>query len=372
MNLRGHFGLFTVILSACAPATAADPVTTLTIARKVGGKGRQIVKLSSYPGVLLMQGMAELALASGDATDLEAARQALLPYATGKATIGGNFVSYRRGGNGAALLLLHAKLPEGRQHIGSAAADMHQRSARSKEGIILASFCAGSERVFIDTAFAVTPFLLWTGLAVDEEPYIEDAWQQIKKLHDILWDPATGLYHQGRGFQGDGVVSTDHWSRGNGWAALSWAALIGHLRSGDPRRRDAEKLFRQFVRSAARFQDAEGMWHQEMTSFESPSYAETSGTGLLLYAVGVGIERGVLDSSYREIFKRGLRGYLNYIGVDGSITHTSRSLLCPGNGTPEAYCSRTWVLNDAHAFGPAVLAFAQAHRIGIERIELAR
>jgi len=198
--------------------------------------------------------------------------------------------------------------------------------------------------------------------------YIEDAWQQIHRLHLVLLDPEHGLYHQGRGFQGEGVLSADHWSRGNGWAALSWAALVGHLPDDDPRRPEIEKLFREFMAAAVRYQDADGMWRQEMTLHDERSYPETSGTGLLLFAMGVGIERGVLDASYRRHFLRGLRGYLRYIEPDGSVSHTCRGTLCPDDGSIQAYLKRPWVMNDPHAFGPAVLALVQAHRIGMEQI----
>ncbi len=374
--------LMVAVLCLCASGAwtvdciAAEPVETLALARTVARKGVDSMSLKHYTGVLLMHGMAELALAGGEADDLEAARKLLLPFATGEDTMGGNFVSYRCGGNGAALLLLKGKLPEGRERIVATAEAMHRRSPRSSDRIITArQFLAGNratDGVFIDTAFAVTPFLAWTGLAVENDDYIEDAWQQIHRLHQVLLDREHGLYHQGRGFQGKGVVSADHWSRGNGWAALSWAALVGYLPDDHPRRAEVDKLFREFMAAVVRHQDDDGMWRQEMTLHDERSYPETSGTGLLLFAMGVGIERGVLDDSFREPFLRGLRGYLKYIGPDGSVGHTCRGTLCPGDGSIEAYLERPWVMNDSHAFGPAVLALVQAHRIGIERIEAER
>ncbi|MDY0165630.1 MAG: glycoside hydrolase family 88 protein [Thermoguttaceae bacterium] len=355
-----------------AVSTAAEQVETLALARTVARKGIANISLKNYMGVLLMHGMAELALASGEPDDLEAARKLLLPFATGEDTMGGNFVSYRCGGNGAALLLLKGKLPEGRQRIAETAEEMHRRSPRSSDRIIgmerILSGPRATDGAFIDTAVAVTPFLAWTGLAIGNDDYIEDAWQQIHRLHVVLLDREHGLYHQGRGFQGEGVVSADHWSRGNGWAALSWAALVGHLPEEHPRREEVNKLFREFMAAAVKYQDADGMWRQEMTLHDERSYPETSGTGLLLFAMGVGIERGVLDDSYREPFLRGLRGYLRYIEPDGSVSHTCRGTLCPGDGSIEAYLDRPWVMNDPHAFGPAVLALVQAHRIGIERL----
>ena len=124
---------------ACQNATADSEVSTLEIARRVRDKGLQEHPLQRYCGVLLMQGMAELAVASGNYDDLEAARKVLLPFATGKSTMGGNFARYRCGGNGASFLLMHGHMPEGRKEILSAAIQTIRDSRASPEGLVLAS-----------------------------------------------------------------------------------------------------------------------------------------------------------------------------------------------------------------------------------------
>jgi hypothetical protein len=63
-----------------------------------------------------------------------------------------------------------------------------------------------------------------------------------------------------------------------------------------------------------------------------------------------------------------LRGFTSYIGSDGSVSHGCFSCLAPGKGTKQDYKDRGWVYNDHHAFGPVVLAFAQAAKLKIDRI----
>ena len=99
------------------------------------------------------------------------------------------------------------------------------------------------------------------------------------------------------------------------------------------------------------------------------TYTETSGSGLILYTIGRGLERGILPETYREVFLKGLRGMLGYIALDGSIYHTCRGCLAPGQGKIEDYMNWPWVRNDVHAFGPVALAFGQALRLGIAEIE---
>ncbi|NJO69145.1 MAG: DUF4861 domain-containing protein [Bacteroidetes bacterium] len=50
-------------------------------------------------------------------------------------------------------------------------------------------------------------------------------------------------------------------------------------------------------------------------------------------------------------------------------SHCCFSCRCPGKGTKLDYINHPWVYNDPHAFGPVVLAFAQAAKMGIETIE---
>ena len=72
--------------------------------------------------------------------------------------------------------------------------------------------------IWIDTAAAVVPFMLFAGRTSGNETYIDFAAQQYFGLIDALLDPACGLLHQCRGFLEDHrLCSQDHWSRGNGW-----------------------------------------------------------------------------------------------------------------------------------------------------------
>jgi unsaturated rhamnogalacturonyl hydrolase len=66
-----------------------------------------------------------------------------------------------------------------------------------------------------------------------------------------------------------------------------------------------------------------------------------------------------------EPYLRGLRGYAQYIAPDGTVYHTCRGCLNPGKGTIAEYKQVPPVINDTHAFGPVILAFGQAHSLGI-------
>jgi hypothetical protein len=224
-----------------------------------------------------------------------------------------------------------------------------------------------SHQMFIDVTFAVTPYLLYAGLKFNKPEYIDYAIFQTLESFRILKDEKTGLLHQGRGFQGEGKVSEDNWSRGNGWGAFALAILVRDLPESHPKRAEVVTLAKQFFAAVLKYQDKQGLWHQEMT--DSTSYVETSGSGIFLYGLGIMLEKGLISQHYKKNVLNGLRSYLDYIGPDGSVSNTCIGCLCPGKGTKEDYKNRKWELNDYHAFGPVVLAYAQAAKMGITAVK---
>lgn len=342
-----------------------EEYNTFNIANRAFQKHVATHSLANYTGILSMHAYARLAQISANPAVLNVARRHLLSFVRGEQEFKANFTNYYRGGNGSAFLYWQGKLPEAEHALRQAAEDTLLQAPRDSGGI----FCmprADRHKIWIDVAFAVTPFLLFCGLAFQEDSYIEEAYQQSYKMIEILRDPENNLLHQARGFTAPDVLSQDHWSRGNGWGILALTELVQYLPIDDPRRAGAEKMFTSLALACLRYQDAQGVWHQEMT--DEKSYVETSGTGLILYALGVGLEKGLLDAAVMEDFLRGLRGYRQYIRSDGTVYHTCRGCLNPGQGTIAEYKQTPPVVNDAHAFGPVTLAFGQALKLGIDEI----
>jgi len=102
----------------------------------------------------------------------------------------------------------------------------------------------------------------------------------------------------GRGFNGANVISDDNWSEGNGWGAFALSILVRDLPEQHPKREAVVQLAKSFYAAVLKHQNEDGMWHQEMT--DETSYVETSGSGLLLYGLGIMIEKGLLDPRTRR------------------------------------------------------------------------
>ncbi|AHF93119.1 glucuronyl hydrolase [Opitutaceae bacterium TAV5] len=359
------------------PATAA--VDCAHLAERAFHRNVATHSLAHYTGIVSLHGLARLALSVADPAERERllalVREHLRPFLDngldGHPNWAGscNFPNYRIGGNGAAYLLSQGHLPAADRALFVAAADQIMTKApRDRNGILSHPADIPAEKIWIDVAFAVTPFLLYTGLALNRDDLIQEAWNQIRDHLKLLRDPATGLINQARNFRGPGHRSQDHWSRGNGWGILALTELVNHLPDTHPARPEAEAAFTDLTTACIRSQDTAGLWHQELTRHDS--FVETSGTGLILYAIGAGLERGLLGPDARAAFEKGLRALLPYVAVDGSVHNTCVGCLCPGQGTIEDYMNHPHRLNDPHAFGPVTLAYTQALRLGIESIAI--
>ncbi len=347
----------------------AQKIQTLEIAEKVLKKGLNEIDLGLYPGSLLMHGMSEFALTSESEKIQNQTIRIFKQFKTKEIEGRGNFISYEPGGSGAAYLSWLGAAPELDNQVEEAAHRFFKIQKRSSEGLMTSKHAKDSlDQVFIDVAFAVTPFLLYSGLKLDNREYIDFAVFETLELFRILEDKNTGLLHQARGFNSYGKLTEDNWSRGNGWGAFALAILIRDLPVSHPKHEEIVGLAQKFFSAVIQFQNKNGLWHQEMS--DPSSYVETSGSGLLLYGLGIMLEKKHISSEYINNFERGLMGYLTYIGLDGSVHNTCRGCLCPGNGTKEDYKQREWILNDPHSFGPVVLAFTQAHKIGVDKITL--
>ncbi len=340
-------------------------VSTSEITKSVFEQGLKYTELDFYAGTLMLHGISEFSLLKGNDSLQTRIIGMYQKFGNGEIKAKGSLISYEAGGSGAAFLAWKGVSNKLDEQVTVSAAKMLKEQKRSPEGILTAVW-AKNDQVFIDIAFAVTPYLLYSGLKSGNQEYIDMATNETLELFKILKDNKTGLVHQARGFTGTGVISEDNWSRGNGWGAFALATLVRDLPESHPKRKEVVALGKQFFTTVLTYQNKEGLWYQEMT--DPTSYVETSGSGLLLYGIGIMLEKGLIDSKYMSNFKLGLSGFTSYIGSDGSVSNACFSCLNPGKGTKEDYKKQAWAYNDHHAFGPVVLAFAQAAKMGIDKI----
>lgn len=357
---------FLCLLVACGRAPKVDLEQT---ASAVADRALSYTDPRHYAGTVYTQALAELYKTTGCEPWLARTCAILDRFQSGEWQGYGSFISYKVGGTAAPEMVRYGF--EAYRTMALAAADsMFTHQPRNADGIMLPPWPAAIEKngVFMDPVFAVTPYLLYAGIVAENQDWIDyAAWMTLRTFSDLA-DTTSGLAHQARGINRmlPGQLTDDCWSRGNGWGAMALGALMRDLPRDNRYYGQVCDLARRYFAAVLKYQDEAGLWHQEMTW--PGSFTEISGSALLLYGLGSGIESGVLPAAWRKPFKKGIAGLLRYIDARGNVANTCSGCLAYKDGSKEAYASHAYFCNEQHAFGPALLALGQALRLGIRRV----
>ena len=328
-------------------------------------------QLRNYFGVVACYGLVNLAeIAGEDSEEMKMMKEVLATFPDGVQHPRYNFPSYRICGNARARAVYRGFMDD-KELIREYAEEM-MTAKRNAMGI-MSHPISGDYKVWIDVATAVTPFLVFAGNILGEQKYLDEAVKQSIMMYDLFYDSNNGLLHQAQGFC-DGYshakISEDHWSRGNGWGLFPLAELVQFLPKEHPEYQKVVHYFVNHVNALLPYQSENGLWRQEITLesyYGLESYEETSGTGLIAYAIGVGIRMGVLDrKNYLPVLNHAIMGLKKVsIGENYDIYNSCPGCLSPKDGSILAYLSLVPPVNENHGAGPVVMALAEAHRCGL-------
>jgi rhamnogalacturonyl hydrolase YesR len=107
-----------------------------------------------------------------------------------------------------------------------------------------------------------------------------------------LFNELTGLWYH----DASKVGSLEFWSRGNGEAMAALATVLQWLPKDDPNRAEYVRVFQKMANTLRLVQRSDGFWNADLVNpFDHPG-PESSGTALFAYAMGWGVNNGVLDA----------------------------------------------------------------------------
>ena len=346
---------------------------TLDIAINLYLEYAQAEEIIHYYGLLAQYGLCQAAKESRQEELIRACRTILERYPDQVRHPHYNFASYRMGGNARAWSMMTGLVQRDDKLLDNYARKT-LNGCKGVDGLLCMPGMEEKGAIWIDTVTAVTPFMLFAGLVLDRKDYMDFAAEQCFGMYDVLLDEECGLLHQCRGFLEDkDKCSQDHWSRGNGWGYLGLAELVQYLPEDSVYRAGAEKRYLRLSKAILRYQTPKGLWRQEMTV--PLSWEESSGSGLFVYGLGVGIRLGLLaGAEYQQAFERGFYGLLRHcINDDFSTERSCPGSLCPGTGegkgTIQAYMEMIPEHNEHHSFGALMLAMVEASRNGIREVD---
>lgn len=330
-------------------------------------------EVKHYYGLLAIYALARAADAGADEALFDRCEKILRRFPDDIEHPPYNFPSYTIGGIPLAFLVSTGRMADRREILREYADEM-MSAPRDPNGIVTMPRQPDANLIWIDAAMATTPFLMYAGAALEAPEYLEEAYRQATLMYDEFLDSANGLLHQCKNFVGPGKYSQDHWSRGNGWGYLALAELVRNLPTDSPLYPDARRRFVALSAALIPHQSESGLWRQEIPL--TSSYEESSGTGLILYGIGVGLRHGLLDEQeYLPVFRKGITGLVERaVNPDFSTEHSCPGCLCPGEGsekgTVDAYVNlRIPYRDEPHSFGPIMLALAEAHLHGVRDLQ---
>jgi rhamnogalacturonyl hydrolase YesR len=155
-----------------------------------------------------------------------------------------------------------------------------------------------------------------------------------------LYDAAEGLWYRDCSY----VAAKDangrpvFWSRGNGWVIAAMADVLTSLPATDPRREKYADMLRTMAARLAQLQGSDGMWRASLADTALYPQPETSGTGLITYALAYGIRAGLLDAAtYLPVVARAWHGLTTLaLQPSGFVTDCQ----APGVGPGPAYSAK--------------------------------
>lgn len=349
-------------------------VNTLTAAEKVFNRYEEkhdIIQF--YYGILAYYALAQAADAGKNEELLKKCKDYLDLYPDKFEHPYYNFEVYRVGGIAKAWLFNKGYMPHTADDLRKYA-EITMNSPHSKEGLL--SHPVYTDHVWIDTVAFVTPFMLYVGLTLGEQKYIDYAVSLCFKSYELFLDRTNGLLHQAKGFMlNPERVTPEHWSRGNGWGYVGLTELVQYLPENSEYREKAIEYYISHTDALIENQTERGLWRQEIP--EELAWYESSGTGLILYGIGVGIRCGILkDEKYMEALKKGIEGLGKYCITKEYMTRIScPGCLAPGvgkdRGTVKSYLTEKFPQDDEpHSYGCIMLALVEAYKNGITEIEI--
>lgn len=349
--------------------------TPLEIGKHVYAHLEQIApEIKSYFGLLSLFGVLKLSEATDDASFRAQAVEYLRRFPDHINHGYYNFPNYRIGGIARAYALFKGYMTDDEtKRLVREYAQEAMTAPRDRMGIVKGPWKTARNVIWIDNAMAITPFLLYAGLALGEQAWVDEAVQQTLKMYDVFLDPANGLLHQSKDEIASGVITNDHWGRGNGWGYIALTELLQYLPQDHPERARVEEYFGRHSYAMLMCQNDHDVWCQELCN--PLSYEESTATGLILYGFGVGLRLDYLHPDcFGPAFQAGMKAMVQlFIGENYEIKS-----VCPGCRTPgqgrlkgrvESYINRSPVTDDFHGHGPVLLTMAEAARHGIDAFD---
>jgi unsaturated rhamnogalacturonyl hydrolase len=192
----------------------------------------------------------------------------------------------------------------------------------------------------VDGTYMAHPFLAKYGKMFNDQECFDVATFQTLLVASHSFNIAVNLPYHGWDYSRSKPwankitgTSSQFWSRSTGWYVMALVDILENLPATHKDYKTILDLFQQLALGIRDNQNnSNGLWYQVLNKPDAPgNYPETSASGMIIYSLKKGVNKGWLDSSYAAVAAKGWKGLQTYITVytDGKPQITSFN---PGMG----------------------------------------
>lgn len=197
----------------------------------------------------------------------------------------------------------------------------------------------------IDGVYMANPFLLKYGVIFSDSESIDTALFQTFLAASRMFNIETHLPYHGWDYQKNKSwaspitgTATEVWSRNVGWFSMALVDMLEYLPVTHKEYKKLLYLYQQLAIGIKNTQNnKDALWCQLINHKElADNYTETSGSGMIIYALKKGLDNKWLDESYTLVVENGWKGFKKYIAVYSDGKPQVKSF-CPGMGIKDNF-----------------------------------
>ena len=200
----------------------------------------------------------------------------------------------------------------------------------------------------------------------------DDIALQIRLAANHTYDPATGLFYHGwdekkqQGWANKITgTSSNFWGRAMGWYGMALVDVLDYFPTNHPARPEIITTLRTLCAGVVKCQDPQsGLWYQVVDQGKRPgNYLEASCSGMFVYTLAKGVNRGYLPHDFESAARRGYRGLVEKLVRNDGPGRISLTQCCAvaglgqgRDGSYDYYLHEPVMDNDLKGIGPFILS----------------
>jgi len=160
--------------------------------------------------------------------------------------------------------------------------------------------------------------------ATGDQKFLDSADRRWWVTSDFLYDKDEHLYYRDSRFLNQRETNGQKifWSRGNGWVLAGLARVLANMPADYVDRGKFAGQFLEMAEKLKSLQQADGLWRTSLLDPADHPQPETSGTGLITYALAWGVNNGLLDRvTYAPVVFKAWSALTQCVLSDGKLIH---------------------------------------------------